>query len=313
MAPIALDDAQQALLELLRLLDAAAYDFTTVTPASHWRVLDREEDRVAEDLRDLLGWSLAGPDGFAGAVRALLDRAGAVAPDERGWRSRLRVSRVAGRLFLHSAFPPRARDSVFLGPDTYRFVRFIRQQIGDTGGLKRVADIGAGAGVGGIVAAGLAGAASLELTDVNPAALRLAAVNAAHAGVEGRLVECRGLEGVEGGLDLVVANPPFMNGASGRTYSAGGDMHGGQMSLDWSREAVDKLARGGRLLLYTGSAILRGGEDRMRAGLEGIAAKAGCTLAYEEIDPDIFGDVLSQDAYAEVERIAAVGAVLTRG
>ena len=35
-------------------------------------------------------------------------------------------------------------------------------------------------------------------------------------------------------------------------------------------------------------------------------------LSYRELDPDIFADTLTQDAYRDVERIAAVGAVITR-
>ena len=39
--------------------------------------------------------------------------------------------------------------------------------------------------------------------------------------------------------------------------------------------------------------------------------KIGARLVYEEIDPDVFGASLARPSYAEVERIAAVGAVVT--
>jgi hypothetical protein len=39
---------------------------------------------------------------------------------------------------------------------------------------------------------------------------------------------------------------------------------------------------------------------------------AGCLLRYRELDPDIFSGELRRAAYADVERIAAVGAVITR-
>jgi hypothetical protein len=38
----------------------------------------------------------------------------------------------------------------------------------------------------------------------------------------------------------------------------------------------------------------------------------GCTLDYREIDPDVFGEELSKPIYADVERIAVVGAVITK-
>ena len=43
-----------------------------------------------------------------------------------------------------------------------------------------------------------------------------------------------------------------------------------------------------------------------------MAADQGCSLHYEEIDPDIFGEQLDQPAYRDVERIAAVMAVLSK-
>jgi hypothetical protein len=68
------------------------------------------------------------------------------------------------------------------------------------------------------------------------------------------------------------------------------------------------------MLLYTGSPIV-GGEDRLLTALSDAADEAGGTLRYDELDPDIFGEELDQPVYraAEVERIAAVGAVLRKG
>jgi hypothetical protein len=66
------------------------------------------------------------------------------------------------------------------------------------------------------------------------------------------------------------------------------------------------------MLLYTGSAIVAG-RDGFRAALERSAAALGCTLRYAELDPDIFGELLEEPAYRDVERIAAVGAVLVKG
>lgn len=75
--------------------------------------------------------------------------------------------------------------------------------------------------------------------------------------------------------------------------------------------AAGRLAPGGRVILYTGSAIVRG-EDRLRDALEALAGERGLKLRYREIDPDIFGEELEQPAYAGVDRIALIAAVLTR-
>ena len=83
-------------------------------------------------------------------------------------------------------------------------------------------------------------------------------------------------------------------------------MHGGALSLAMAKEAAQRLAPGGRLLLYTGSAIVDG-RDALREALAEAMAQAGCSLAYREIDPDVFGEELDSPPYAEVERIAATG------
>ncbi len=306
-----LDDGQQALLALLRRLDADGYDFVTINNDTHARVMRRDPDARARDLRGLLGWSLpAEPGAIDREAVDLLRAAGALEEKDGLLKSRVRVSRVAGRLYLHSAWPT-GKDSVFLGPDSYRFARFLTTELEGGPAPSRIVDIGAGAGVGGLTARGLTPGAALDLTDVNPQALRLAAVNAAAAGAPVRLVLGSGIDKVEPGFDLAVANPPFMAG-EGRTYSAGGDLHGAQLSLDWAEAVMAALAPGGRLLMYTASAILDGGHDRLKARLEDLARDAGA-LAYREIDPDIFGSALSTEAYRDVERIAAVGIVLTKG
>jgi hypothetical protein len=75
-------------------------------------------------------------------------------------------------------------------------------------------------------------------------------------------------------------------------------------------QALERLSPGGRFVLYTGSAILDGGVDALRVALEGLVADGRWRLTYEELDPDIFSGELRREAYADVERIAAVGAVI---
>lgn len=307
-----LSPREQAALSLLRGLDALGYAFVPVTPATHKRVVAREDNTEAKDLRDAFGWSLTFdeallPNELLAAMREgdLLERSGG------RWKSRVRASTVASRLFLHSAFPTDAADSVFLGPDSVRFAGFLAGELAGAPPVRRLVDIGAGAGVGGIVAASLVPGAAIELIDVNEKALGLARVNAAHAGVAARIYRSDGLGAVAPGFDLAVANPPFIVDEDGPAYRAGGGMRGARLSLDWALAAAAALTPGGRLLLYTGSAIVAG-RDALREALEQRLPALGCSLSYREIDPDIFGEELEKPAYRDVERIAAIGAVVAK-
>ncbi len=302
--------AEPALLDLIAALERAGYDFVAPTPATHTRVVARPDKVVASDLRDIFGWSLAfRPALLPAEMLGFLERAGLTRREGDLLKSGVRVSRIGSHLFLHSAYPTDDAESVFLGPDSYRFADFIRAEIPRIAGARRLVDIGAGAGVGGIMAAALLPGARITLVDVNPAALRLASVNARHAGVDVELVEGEGIEAVSGPIDLAIANPPFIMDESGRTYRDGGDMHGARLSLDWTLAAARRLEPGGRMLLYTGVAIVDG-KDELRTALERELPALSCTLRYRELDPDIFGEELDRPSYRDVERIAAVGAVV---
>lgn len=299
-----------ALGELLAALAARDYSFVTPTPDTH-RVVWRRP-MSSRGLREVFGWSRAfDRDDLDGEIVALMDTAGVLARRGRRFASRVRVSTVHGGLYLHSAFPPKSEDAVFLGPDTYRFADFIRRELQGVEGVRNLVDIGTGAGVGAVVAAGCCPGAEVIGTDINARAVQLARVNAAHAGVRMDFVETSGLDAVGGPLDLVVANPPYIGTSSGRTYRDGGGMLGAELSFDWAQAAARRLSVGGRLLLYTGSAIVDG-VDRFRDALVGMLEREGCDLRYAELDPDVFGSQLKHPAYAKVERIAAVGAVAVK-
>jgi methylase of polypeptide subunit release factors len=302
----------QTLVRLLAWLETRGYDFVTPTPSTSRRAHDRGLS-AGDPVRAALGWSQAfTQDSLAPELFELLQAGELLTTVETGWKSRVRVSRLGGRLFLHSAFPATAPDAVFLGPDSYRFARFLNALTLE-GPVRTIAEIGCGAGVGGLVAALRLPGASVVLGDVNPKALDLAAVNAAAMGVEAQVVLSDGLAALPGPFDLVVANPPYVAGQPGRTYKDGGDLHGARLALDWSAQALDRLAPGGTFALYTGSAILDGGFDAFKHALGGLAGSMGASLSYEELDPDIFSGELRREAYDDVERIAAVGAVIRQG
>lgn len=303
--------ADPALLRLLALLKAAGYRFSAPAPATHRRVLLRRGRSAARDLADVLGWNMRFDDGLLDTeILAALHAAKALVRHGRQWRSRYRVASIGDRLFLHSAFPT-DKDAVFFGPDSHRFAAWIEHAVPRVKAGARILDIGAGSGVGGVVAASRARAPRLTLTDVNAKALALAAVNVESAGLTADLAFCDGLPPGKGRFDLIVANPPYIGAAPKKTYADGGGALGLDLSIAWTKAALPRLAARGRFVLYSGAAIGRGG-DPLRAALAPLAQAADCDLVYEEIDPDVFPSTLLNRAYWRSERIAAIGAVLSR-
>ena len=309
---------QPALLHLLRWLTDEGYAFTTVTPATHERVLARDPDASARSLRDVFGFSRAfAADLLPAHALAALRGAALLLPATAGRvRSAVRFSTLRGLLFAHSAYPTTEADSVFFGPDTCRFADLIAQELVrlPVRDGARILDVGCGAGPGGILAARASEHTRphLVLSDINPRALQFAAANAAHAEVARASIALGDLFApVAGSLDLIVANPPYLNDAAQRTYRHGGGRWGEALSLRIVREGLQRLAPGGRLVLYTGVAIVDGA-DPLLAGLQAQLPEDGCTWRYRELDPDVFGEELGQPAYRDVERIAAVALVVER-
>lgn len=306
-----MDGVQAALVEVLQRLDQVGYDFVTPTPSTVRRWGARPPP-TRPALRDIFGWGFRFRRGdITPGLFEALSAAGALAQDGDRLSCRLRVARVQERLLLHSAFPGAASDAVFIGPDSYRFAALIGREI-SKGPARRILDIGTGAGVGAVLAGAWSPGAQVFGSDVNPAALRLAGANAAHAGVTVAFHLAEGLAEAPDDLDLVIANPPYVAGESGRTYKDGGGELGERLALDWTRAALRRLTPGGRVILYTGAPIRAGGQDVIREGLEAIAAEADLSLSYEELDPDVFAGELRRTPYQEVERIAAIGAVIQR-
>jgi methylase of polypeptide subunit release factors len=305
------DATDHALLAVLRFLDSRAYQFTTPTPATHRRILLRRGRVEARSLIDVFGWNLPFQPRVVGPeLLELMTDAGMLERRGQALQSRLRVASVGPQLFLHSAFPPH-HETVFFGPDSYRFADFIRLEAGPQrpGGL--IIDIGAGAGVGGLTASRLSPDSRLVLSDRNPQALRLAKINAAFAGVDATFKLAEGLPELDAAPSLVVANPPYIAGGGEPIYSGGGGQRGEALSLQWAQAAATRLAPGGRLLLYTGSPIERD-RDPLRDALTELCPETGCTMAYREIDADVFPGLLLRRAYWSAERVAAVGAVITK-
>lgn len=296
---------------LLLHLEQAGYRFVTPNRGTHALVRSRQTVAGTDLLRDIFGWVRPFPRGVlptaleAALVEAeLLETVGAL------FVSRLRVSSIDDLLFAHSA-PGPDKSAVFLGPDSYRYARFLRQALTGKATVARALDIGAGAGVGGLTLMAHGFVRRVTATDVNPRAIALTRLNAAHADLRLDAILCSGLPTVPEQFDLIVANPPFIAGSRGATYRDGGDLYGAALSLQWAEAAMGRLGPEGRLLLYTGAPVV-GGRDVVFDRLTTLARERGLRLSYDEIDPDIFGSSLKLAAYEEVERIAAVGAIVTR-
>lgn len=310
--------ALDPLVRLGHWLKDRGYRFTSVTPATHARVNARAPNAQARDLRDVFGWSRPFAAGVLRdeALRLLAD-ADLLEPAGDGlWRCRVRASTLEGELFFHSAFPTTQDDAVFFGPDTTRFWRLVRDELQRrplaTGA--RVLDVGCGSGAGGILAASHTQGESprLVLTDINPRALELARVNACLASIEDVDFACGDLyRPVRGDFDLVIANPPYLNDRARRAYRHGGGTWGEALGVRIVREGLHRLQPGGRLVLYTGCAML-GDEDPLWTALEMHVRDCGWPWRYEELDPDVFGEELDEPAYGEADRIAVVSLVVER-
>ena len=303
-----------ALLDLLGLAKRRGYRFVTPTPATHARVLARQVRRRARSIEDVLGWNLPFEAGDIEDEELVdcLRKASALEGDII-LRSRFRISSLHDQLYLHSSYPTESKDSVFLGPDSYRFADLIQMELQACRPRRgcRIADIGTGAGVGAVVASAFCNRPHVFATDINPLAVRLARINVIAAATNADIFQGFGLDGVAGPLDLVTINPPYIIDDRNRTYRNGGRMRGSEVSLDLAGIALASLAPGGRLILYTGSAIV-GGHDALRAALGEAAERHECQMRYREVDPDVFGEELDRPQYVDVDRIAVVAAVMTR-
>ncbi|KKO16538.1 methyltransferase [Pseudomonas putida] len=306
--------ADQAMLQLGRRLLADGYRFTCVTPATHARVNARPDAGQARTVRDVFGWNRPFRSSLVSADELDQMRQAQVL-EEHGdlLISSVRWSTLDDLLLVHSAYPTQQADAVFFGPDSYRFAQVIQDYLQRT--PKRVehaVDIGCGTGVGALLIARAVLHAQVSAVDINPLALRYTAINAALAGLSNVSVEPSDLlGGITGLFDLIVANPPYMLDASERTYRHGGGSLGAQLSLRIVEQACERLGPGGSLLLYTGVAIVEG-RDALLEAIRLRLAGPEWSWVYREIDPDVFGEQLSEPSYEQVERIAAVVLTVTR-
>ena len=317
--------AEELTIELGRALLKEGYQFTTVTPETHRRILAREPDKNANSLRVLFGWNRPLPVvNLPPAILQLAERAQLIERQGNQVTSKVRFSTLNQNIFMHSAFPTDQEDAVFFGPDSYRFVRFLMDKIKSA---KQIIDIGCGSGVGGLALARhlkehhekdhtknfTMELENLFLSDISVRALEFARINSKIANAKmatekpPQFLQSDLFKNIPTGIDVVIANPPFIMDRQERFYRHGGQAHGSELSVRIVAEALNYLQPGGQLVLYTGTAVVNG-RDIFRQSITPFIKDLD--FSYEEIDPDIFGEELTENNYCDVERIAAVGLVV---
>lgn len=135
-------------------------------------------------------------------------------------------------------------------PDGDPFHRAVEAEVraGD-----RVLDMGTGSGVSAILAA--RAGATVVAVDVNPVAVECAHENAESNGVAERIAFIVGdvFDGVDGGFDLIVFDPPFRWFKPRDLLDVGSSDDGYRALTRFMAQAKDRLRPGGRILLNFGS------------------------------------------------------------
>jgi hypothetical protein len=310
-----MDLKSHALIALGETLRSRGYRFTAVTPATHRRVLERSGTPTT--LESIFGWNRRfDRSEIDNGIFELLEDAEVLAGESGRYKSKVRFASIDKLLFVHSGFPTAEQDAVFFGPDTYRFVRLLRASLTGLPADKssRLVDVGSGSGAGGIFSDHLLGeGVELLLADLNQNALAFSLVNAALNGLPtAKAVYSDVLGGIDGDADIIIANPPYLVDDDRRLYRHGGGDFGIDLAVRIAEESLPRIRPGGRLILYAGTPIVSGTDpllDSLRPCLQLYASH----YVYEEIDPDVFGEELERPAYANADRIAAVGLTAIRG
>ncbi len=307
---------QQDVRQFLHWLQSQAYQFTTVSPASHTAYLKRSGKTQAAHLTDIFGWSLPFKSSLLpDFIFKLLLNNQLLIQKQNLWCSQIRVSSLNGQLMVHSAFPTKEENAVFFGPDTYRFIYALQNHLNQHKPvIKRAIELCSGAAPASISLAQYAPQAEVIAADINPLALSYGTINASLNGVpQIQAIQSNLLAQIEGEFDLITANPPYLVDRHERLYRHGGDLLGAELALNIVKQALPRLSLNGSLLLYTGVVIAHGRDLLQQAVTQHLAQlDQQLYFNYQLIDPDIFAEELNEQDYPGAERIAAVALTVTR-
>lgn len=302
---------QDALLYLLDFLKEKQYQFTVITPLSHQRIFRRKKNTYCEErnLTEIFGWNLPfDAQDLDHRLFLTLKKAQIIQPKNTQWLSNVRVASLENGLFIHSSFPTVEKDTVFFGPDTYRFYYHLKQYLlNHTLYIKRSLELCCGTSAVAITLAhSFPNIAEVYTADINPKALFYSQLNKMFNGTDQVFPIYSDLfSELDGEFDLIFANPPYLIDSNERQYRHGGSqMDGMDLSFKILKEGIKRLSPQGTLFLYTGVAIDQHGNKLLQAIHNWIEDYPNFTCNYEEIDPDVFGEELEQNAYQNIERIA---------
>ncbi|KAG9002246.1 hypothetical protein FRB94_004062 [Tulasnella sp. JGI-2019a] len=239
--------------------------------------------------------------------------------------SKIRVSDLypylkgKGRNFyVHSPWPTADVDSVFFGPDSYRYLRYMAPLTHRISNCKVAIDMCTGAGVGAIHLAKASPTAKVWGLDINPKALAFARINAEHACPDiapGRLQMLYSdayttvRSELKGTVDVIAIDPPFI-ADDARTYAQGGYL-GIEFTIGMFKKSQEMLRDGGETWVHMAAPIAFDGRDIFREEIEKLE---GWEIAdYEIIDVDIFGNEMENTkTYSGIGHLASIGLVFKK-
>lgn len=306
-----LTTVEEALVYLGNWLKDQNYFFTTITPKSHQILNHKPENFQARQLRDIFGWSRPFKKELLPLeIFKLLEQNNLLKiHSPHLFLSKIRYSRLEDLLICHSSFPTQEADSVFFGPDTYRFANAIKNLFRSCPYFSpnHILELACGSGAPGLISKKIFEKSKiLTLSDINDEALSFSHVNATLAGEEEvQIVESNLFENLPNSFDLILANPPYLLDPQLRSYRHGGGNFGTELSFNILKQSIEHLNAQGQLLLYTGCPIIEG-KDIFYEEASSFLNQRKINFSYEEIDPDVFGEELEQEHMRNVERIAVV-------
>lgn len=153
-----------------------------------------------------------------------------------------------------------------------------------------IVDVGTGSGCVAVALACEFSAARVTAIDVSRAALDVARRNAGRHRVADRIrfVQASLLAGVQGPIDLIVSNPPYVPGGEIRTLQAEVSAHEPWPALDGGRDGLDLLHRladeAARLLGSGGLLIMEFGHGQEPGVRDVLAPVSGWTIVKIRLD-----------------------------
>lgn len=155
----------------------------------------------------------------------------------------------------------------------------------ESGGQKRILDVGTGSGAIGITMAAELPSAWVVATDISPAALHVAIENARRNGVCEQMVfvRCRGIQPISGKFHLILSNPPYIPSAAMEELPAGVRDYEPWEALDGGPEGWEvhgQLVRESPSILDSGGWLLMEIDELLVDQVYEMAAQAG---AYDTI------------------------------